>query len=251
MRAGLHVLLDREVALAGAAAPQGPLALTVARPRRDAGTGPRGAAARPLFRRPRLQPRRRARDAAFASVGADRRGALRGPRRGRRDPRRRRRPGRRARARRSPRRAGDRPPERSRGRAPIRSRPRDRRARLARRARPAGERAPLRDRTVLLAGARLRRRDQAGGGGAGRRARHRRPGPECRSHRPLRDDQRHECRDGAGRRGRSRARPGQARARRGRAQGRARRHERPGAAAASSPPREPAHSIPWRRRRPR
>ena len=42
VRAGLHVLLDREVALAGAAAPQGPLALTVARPRRDTGTGPRG-----------------------------------------------------------------------------------------------------------------------------------------------------------------------------------------------------------------
>ncbi len=42
MRAGLHVLLDREVALAGAAAPSGPLALTVARPRRDAAGGPRG-----------------------------------------------------------------------------------------------------------------------------------------------------------------------------------------------------------------
>ena len=42
VRAGLHVLLDREVALAGAAAPSGPLSLTVARPRRDAAGGPRG-----------------------------------------------------------------------------------------------------------------------------------------------------------------------------------------------------------------
>ena len=42
VRAGLQVLLDREVALAGAAAPRGPLALTVARPRRDAADGPRG-----------------------------------------------------------------------------------------------------------------------------------------------------------------------------------------------------------------
>ena len=40
VRAGLHVLLDREVALAGAAAPSGPLALTVARPRRDAAAAP-------------------------------------------------------------------------------------------------------------------------------------------------------------------------------------------------------------------
>ncbi|MEO5575892.1 MAG: S8 family serine peptidase, partial [Gaiellaceae bacterium] len=42
VRAGLHVLLDREVALAGAAAPRGPLSLTVVRPRRDADAGPRG-----------------------------------------------------------------------------------------------------------------------------------------------------------------------------------------------------------------
>ena len=42
VRAGLHVLLDRQVALAGAAAPRGPLALTVARPRRDVASGPRG-----------------------------------------------------------------------------------------------------------------------------------------------------------------------------------------------------------------
>ncbi len=42
VRAGLHVLLDREVPLAGVAAPSGPLALTVARPRRDAASGPRG-----------------------------------------------------------------------------------------------------------------------------------------------------------------------------------------------------------------
>lgn len=43
VRAGLRVLLDREVALAGAAAPRGPLALSVARPRRDAASGPRGS----------------------------------------------------------------------------------------------------------------------------------------------------------------------------------------------------------------
>lgn len=42
VRAGLRVLLDREVALAGAAAPRSPLSLTVARPRRDAAAGPRG-----------------------------------------------------------------------------------------------------------------------------------------------------------------------------------------------------------------
>ena len=42
VRAGLHVLLDREVPLAGAAAPRGPLALTVARPRRDVPSGARG-----------------------------------------------------------------------------------------------------------------------------------------------------------------------------------------------------------------
>jgi hypothetical protein len=42
VRAGLHMLLDREVALAGAAAPRTSLALTVARPRRDAASGPRG-----------------------------------------------------------------------------------------------------------------------------------------------------------------------------------------------------------------
>jgi subtilisin family serine protease len=42
VRTGLHVLLDRAVALAGAAAPRGPLELTVARPRRDAAAGPRG-----------------------------------------------------------------------------------------------------------------------------------------------------------------------------------------------------------------
>jgi len=42
VRSGLHVLLDREVPLAGAAAPRGPLALTVARPRRDVAAGPRG-----------------------------------------------------------------------------------------------------------------------------------------------------------------------------------------------------------------
>ena len=42
VRSGLQVLLDREVPLAGAAAPRGALALTVARPRRDAAGGRRG-----------------------------------------------------------------------------------------------------------------------------------------------------------------------------------------------------------------
>ena len=42
VRSGLQVLLDREVPLAGAAAPRGGLALTVARPRRDAASGQRG-----------------------------------------------------------------------------------------------------------------------------------------------------------------------------------------------------------------
>ena len=42
VRAGLHVLLDRELGLAGTAAPRGPLSLTVTRPRRDAAAGPRG-----------------------------------------------------------------------------------------------------------------------------------------------------------------------------------------------------------------
>jgi hypothetical protein len=42
VRSGLDVLLDRELPLAGAATPRGTLSLTVARPRRDAGAGPRG-----------------------------------------------------------------------------------------------------------------------------------------------------------------------------------------------------------------
>ena len=42
VRSGLGVLLDRELPLAGAAAPRAPLSLTVTRPRRDAATGPRG-----------------------------------------------------------------------------------------------------------------------------------------------------------------------------------------------------------------
>jgi minor extracellular serine protease Vpr len=42
VRAGLHTLLDRELSLAGAAAPRGQLSLAVARPRRDAAAGPRG-----------------------------------------------------------------------------------------------------------------------------------------------------------------------------------------------------------------
>ncbi len=47
VRAGLNTLLDRELPLAGAAVPRGPLALTLSRPRRDAADGPRG---RPLAR---------------------------------------------------------------------------------------------------------------------------------------------------------------------------------------------------------
>jgi minor extracellular serine protease Vpr len=43
VRSGLGVLLDRELPLAGAATPRATLTLTVARPRRDAATGPRGA----------------------------------------------------------------------------------------------------------------------------------------------------------------------------------------------------------------
>lgn len=42
VRAGLRVLLDRELALGGSVAPRGPLTLAVTRPRRDAGAGPRG-----------------------------------------------------------------------------------------------------------------------------------------------------------------------------------------------------------------
>ena len=43
VRSGLGVLLDRELPLAGAATPRATLTLGVARPRRDAATGPRGA----------------------------------------------------------------------------------------------------------------------------------------------------------------------------------------------------------------
>ena len=42
VRSGLRVLLDRELPLAGAASPRTSLSLGVARPRRDAATGPRG-----------------------------------------------------------------------------------------------------------------------------------------------------------------------------------------------------------------
>ena len=43
LRSGLGILLDRELPLAGTATPRARLTLTVARPRRDAATGPRGA----------------------------------------------------------------------------------------------------------------------------------------------------------------------------------------------------------------
>ncbi len=42
VRAGLRVLLDRELALGGSVAPRTPLSLAVTRPRRDAASGPRG-----------------------------------------------------------------------------------------------------------------------------------------------------------------------------------------------------------------
>ena len=47
LRAGLQVILDRELPLAGAAAPREPLSLAVVRPRRDVADGPRS---RPLTR---------------------------------------------------------------------------------------------------------------------------------------------------------------------------------------------------------
>jgi subtilisin family serine protease len=43
VRAGLRVVLDRELPLGGAAAPRTPLTLEVTRPRRDVASGPRGA----------------------------------------------------------------------------------------------------------------------------------------------------------------------------------------------------------------
>jgi len=49
VRAGLHVVLDRELPLAGAAAPRGPLSLGVVRPRRDAADDPRGRALARFF----------------------------------------------------------------------------------------------------------------------------------------------------------------------------------------------------------
>ena len=49
VRTGLHVLLDRELPLAGAARPARTLTLQVARPRRDADAGPRGTPLAPFF----------------------------------------------------------------------------------------------------------------------------------------------------------------------------------------------------------
>ena len=43
VRSGLHVLLDRELPLAGAASPRTSLSLGIVRPRRDAANGPRGS----------------------------------------------------------------------------------------------------------------------------------------------------------------------------------------------------------------
>ena len=64
--------------------------------------------------------------------------------------------------------------------------------RLARRARLEPERPPRASRTVLLTRPCLRRRDQARAGRGRRRARHLRSGPQRGSHRALRVDQRHE-----------------------------------------------------------
>ena len=243
VRAGLHVLLDRQVAARrrccaeGAAGAHG----RTASPRR--GERPTRHAAGPLLRRPGLQPGSGSRDVALTGGGADRRGPLGRPRRRGGDPRGRRRACGSARPRRSSRRPSDRDPPRGRGRAAVRPRPRQRGERLAGCTRLADERAPGRDRAVLLAGPRVRRRDQARACRPGRRARHRRPRPERPSHRPLRHDQRHERCDRARRRRGRRACAGPSGARRSCVEGRARGNERPG-------PREPGRGAGRRHARP-
>ena len=201
-------------------------ACALLRRRRATASSPAGRAAR----RARREPADAARSAVLAGAAAI---LVDGDR-----------PGRRARPRRAPRRPGGRDPELGRGRAARGARARQR-GRTSRSARPDGG---TNERRAAIApfsshGPRLRRRDQARARRAGSRARHRRPGPERRPHRPLRDDQRHERCDRRGRRRRRGARAGAARARRGRAEGRARRHERPGDLAAPSPRRAPARST--------
>ncbi len=88
VRAGLRVLLDQELPLAGAVAPDGDLTVQLVRARRGASIRPALGAAQPFLRRPRLQPRGRQGRAprAHRCSGGDRT-----PRRPRRRPGRRRR----------------------------------------------------------------------------------------------------------------------------------------------------------------
>ena len=224
VRAGLRVLVDRELPLGGAAAPRSTLSLEVMRPRRGIASGPRGTplaryfddhgysivAGRAALLARADGPADEAREAVLAGAaailvdGLVPAGAL-----GLDD-------------------RLDVPvvglPTAAAARAARGDRAGQGRPSLARRARLAGQRAACVDRTVLLARPRLRRRRQAGGRGRRRRARHRRSGPERRSDRALRHDQRLErVRRARRRRGRS-ARPGATRARRRGPEGGARRH---------------------------
>ena len=229
VRAGLRVVLDRELPLGGAVAPRTPLSLDVMRPRRNVASGPRGTPLARYFDDERLQHRRRPRSVARTRCA------------GRpTTPARRCSPGRR----RSswtvssrPVRSGSTTASTSPWSACRRAAAAALRAAIARGAdvrvslgapgwRANGRRAV--DRTVLLARPRLRRRRQAGGRGGGRRARHRRSGPQRRPDGALRDDQRLERRRGARRRRGSRARTGATRARRGGPEGNARRDGRSG-----------------------
>ena len=109
VRAGLRVLLDRELPLGGAVAPEETLSLEVVRPAAEARSGSRVDPLSRFFDRRRLQRRGGPRGAARANRGADRRRpASRDRRRGRR-PRRRPCSGGCARPRRATRRSGDRP----------------------------------------------------------------------------------------------------------------------------------------------
>ena len=88
VRAGLRILLDRELSLAGAVVPNRALTLSVVRPAAEAADRDGRRAARALLRRGRLQPRRGSRRPARARVGARGRraarrngGCLRDPRR--------------------------------------------------------------------------------------------------------------------------------------------------------------------------
>ncbi len=184
VRSGLGVLLDRELPLAGAATPRATLTLTVARPRRDAGTGPRGpllaryfdnrgyslVAGRAALLARATGPSDEARDAVLAGAaailvdGLVPAGALGlddrldvpvvGPAAG------------------------------GRGIGALGSRPRLGCDGVARGARLAGERAAHPRCPVLLARTVLRRRRQARGGDCRRRAGDRRSGEERQTRRP-------------------------------------------------------------------